>query len=336
MSKTAIAARVASTLKLTSVLERVPARPLLLVLVYHRIMRLEDSSYDPNVIEATPDQFDEQMRALRKRHAVVAPDEMCDLIANPSKLRHTVVGITFDDGYRDNYTNAFPILKSYGLGAMFFLPTHYVGEKHLTWWDQIGWAVRRSDRSSITLTYPRTVTVDIDHRNPTAAIRKVLHLLTKDSTVDRKRFMATVEEACGVTMPKAADDRQFLSWDEAREMERSGMMMGSHTHDHEILASLSGDEQRAQCKRSRELLVENGLKGDCLAYPVGHHDSYSDTTIAAAKEAGYRFAFTNFGGINTPSQMEAFHVRRIGMDLDDTLPYFRLRLAYPRVTGREL
>jgi peptidoglycan/xylan/chitin deacetylase (PgdA/CDA1 family) len=276
------------------------------------------------------------MAALRKRYSVVDPEEMCELIANPGKLRHPRVGITFDDGYRDNYVHAFPILKAHGHKAMFFLPTHYVGEKHLTWWDQIGWAVRHSKRSEITLRYPRTVTIKIDHAEPTAAIRKVLHLLTKDSTVDRKRFMAEVEEACGVTMPTEADERQFLSWEEAAEMERAGMAMGSHTHSHEILASLSAGEQREQCKRSRDLLVEKKLKADCLAYPVGHHDSYSDTTIEAAKEAGYRFAFTNFGGINTPDDIHPFHVRRLGMDLGDTLPYFRLRLALSNVTGRQV
>ncbi|HVH46308.1 MAG TPA: hypothetical protein VM925_28400, partial [Labilithrix sp.] len=63
MSKTALAAKIASRLFITSLLERLRGRPVLLVLVYHRIMRLEDSKYDPNVIEATPDQFDEQMRA---------------------------------------------------------------------------------------------------------------------------------------------------------------------------------------------------------------------------------------------------------------------------------
>lgn len=336
MSTTAIAARLASRLFITSLLERVRARPVLVVLVYHRIMRLADSKYDPNVIEATPEQFDDQMAVLRKRHAVASPEEMSELIANPSKIKHTRVGITFDDGYRDNYTNAFPILKSHGHRAMFFLPTNYVGEMRLTWWDQIAWAVRHADRSELMFRYPRTVTIKIDRKDPTITIRKVLHLLTKSTDVDRKRFMTAVEEACGVTLPTHADDRQFLSWEEAQEMERAGMAMGSHTHSHEILSSLSPADQKAECIRSRELLHANKLKGDCLAYPVGHPESYSDATIEAAKAAGYRVAFTNFGGINTPDKMHAFQVRRLGMDVGDTIPYFRWRLALPGITGREV
>lgn len=336
MSTTAIAARLASRLFITSLLERVRARPVLLVLVYHRVMRLADSKYDPNVIEATPDQFDEQMAMLRKRHAVACPEEMCELIASPSKIRHTRIGITFDDGYRDNYTTAFPILKSHGHRAMFFLPTHYVGERHLTWWDQVAWAIRRTDRSEITLRYPRTATFKINHRDPAITIGKVLRLLTKSTGVDRKRFMTAVEEACGVALPTQAEDRQFMSWEEAQEMERAGMMIGSHTHSHEILSHLSPGDQKTECVRSRELLLGNKLKSDCLAYPVGHQESYSDATIEAAKAAGYRFAFTNFGGINTPDDMHAFQVRRLGMDLGMSVPEFRWRLALPGLTGREL
>lgn len=336
MSRIERTAQIASRLKLTSLVERVRGRPVLLVLVYHRIMRLEDSRYDPNVIEATPEQFDDQMAALRKSHVVIDPEEICDLVANPSKLRAPRVGITFDDGYRDNYSIAFPILKSHGFKAMFFLPTHYVGEKHLTWWDQIGWVIRNTKRAAITLAYPRPVTIMIDRDAPTMTIRKVLHLMTKDSRVDRKRFMAEIARAADLAMPEQAEERQFLSWDEAREMERAGMMIGSHTHSHEILASIPEAEQKEQCRRSRELLVEHGIKADCLAYPVGHRDSYSDATIRAAKEAGYRFAFTNHGGLNTRKNMDRFSVQRLGMDSSNSLSEFRLRLALTNVSGRAL
>ncbi|HVJ88806.1 MAG TPA: polysaccharide deacetylase family protein, partial [Labilithrix sp.] len=310
--------------------------PMLLVLVYHRIMRPRDCKYDPNVIEATPEQFDEQMAILRKRHDVADPQEMRELIAAPKKLRHARIGITFDDGYRDNYTYAFPILKSHGLRAMFFLPTHFVGQKHLTWWDQIAWVVRNSTRRSLTFKYPKNVVVTVDPDDPTLAIRQVLHLLTKNPSVDRQRFMAEVQEVCGLDAPAQAEDRQFLSWEEAGEMERDGMTMGSHTHSHEILARLSEPEQKEQCQRSRDLLVENNLKADCLAYPVGHLDSFSAGTIDLAKRAGYSFAFTNYGGVNTPERMDPFRVRRVGMDLGEELHQYRFRMAMTNIAGREL
>lgn len=336
MRRRVLASEIASRLRLTSLLERVQRRPALLVLVYHRILDPRASKYDPNVIEATPEQFDEHMSMLRKRHSVADPEELRELVANPQKIRHLRVAITFDDGYRDNYTYAFPILKSHGLKAIFFLPTHFVGTKHLPWWDQIAYVVRNSKRSEIALRYPRPTTVRVDPENPKLSVRRTLHLVTKDSSVDRERFMKELEEAAGLELPAEADEPQFFSWDEAAEMERAGMEMGSHTHTHRILASLSEPEQKEECKRSHDILVERKLKADCLAYPVGHHDSFSDVTIRAAREAGYRFAFSNFGGINSRDDMDPFSVRRLGMDFEDTAAHLRLRLALSSLAGREV
>jgi peptidoglycan/xylan/chitin deacetylase (PgdA/CDA1 family) len=337
MSRRATAASVASRLGFLPILERARSRPLLVVLVFHRVLRHEDCKYDPNVIEATPEEFDRHMAMLRKHHAVVDPSEMRELIAEPSKVRHLRVAITFDDGYVDNYAVAFPILKSHGLRATFFVPTHFVGTRHLSWWDQIAYVIRNSTRAELALRYPRPMVVRIDPRSPDSAIRTVLHALTDDVKVDRDRLIAELEEGCGVAVPREADERQFLSWAEVEEMERAGMAIGSHTHSHRILAGLSASEQKEECQRSHDLLrAKNCSFADALAYPVGHHDSFSPATVQTAKDAGYRFAFSNFGGVNAPDRMEPFNVRRFGMDLAEDAAQLRLRLGWANLTGKEI
>src|SRR5690606_39209820 len=134
----------ASRLGLVGLLERFGSRPGLAVLAYHRILSPHGHPYDRALIEATPEQFDDQMAMLRKRYAVLDPGELAELIRHPSKIRSFCVALTFDDGYLDNYTVAFPILKSHGLRATFFLPTSYVGTRHLPWWDRVAHVVHRS------------------------------------------------------------------------------------------------------------------------------------------------------------------------------------------------
>jgi peptidoglycan/xylan/chitin deacetylase (PgdA/CDA1 family) len=315
-------------------LERVGKRRALAVLVYHRIASRDGHAYDKDVVEATPQQFDDQMRMLKKRHTVVAPDEIADIVAKPEKLRGFAVAITFDDGYRDNYTNAFPILKDHGIRAAFFLPTHYIGSRNLPFWDQVANTIRRTKRKTIELTYPSPVRVELSD-GIDAAIRKVLRAYTRAENADVVRFLRAVEEACGLALPAEADDRQFMTWDEAAEMSRAGMAMGSHTHSHRILALLSRDEQLEDIKRSRDILVEKGVSTDFFAYPVGKKTAFSDTTIAVAKEAGYRFAFTNYGGINEPGRIDPMDIRRLGMDFDEDASQLRVRLALTRMTRRQ-
>jgi peptidoglycan/xylan/chitin deacetylase (PgdA/CDA1 family) len=334
MSKRGLATSVASRVGLLPVLERVGSRPALAVLVYHRIMRPESHRYDRAVIEATPEQFDEQMAMLKKRHSVLTPDELLDVIANPAKLRRFCVGITFDDGYRDNYDHAFPILKSHGLSAMFFVSTHYVDSRRLSWWDQVAFIVRSSARSTLTLEYPQKLVVNVDHDHPEEAIRTVLRAYSRSENVDLARYLAGVEEACGLRVPDEADDRQFMSWEEACEMDRAGMSIASHTHSHTILGNMTAERQREECRESRDRLKERNLTADALAYPVGSRTTFSATTISCAKEEGYRFGFSNYGGVNRPDAMDPFDVKRMNMGLDVTAPQLRLRLALSRASRR--
>lgn len=334
MSRREIATKLASRLSVLPLLERFASRPALAVLVYHRVMRPDDWPYDRDVIEATPELFDEQMAMLKRRHDVAGPDEMVALILAPKKLTHLRVAITFDDGYVDNYVHAFPILKAHGLGASFFIPTDFVGSKQLPWWDRIAWAVRTTTRSTITLTYPRPTTIALDRRDPVPAIRAILRVFKREEHVVLDTFLAGVEEACDVALPTEAPERQFLSWEEAAEMQRAGMAIGSHTHSHRILGHLSAAEQRTECEQSRALLKRYDLAADCLAYPVGNPRSFSEVTKACVGEAGYRSAFSNYGGLNLPDRMSPFDVKRMGMDLGESAAHLRTRLTLSAAARR--
>jgi peptidoglycan/xylan/chitin deacetylase (PgdA/CDA1 family) len=336
MNRRDLVTKAASRLRVLSLFERLGSRPALAVLVYHRILRPENWPYDRDVIEATPEQFDEQMAMLKRRHDVAGPEEMVELILEPKKLKRLRVAITFDDGYLDNYENAFPILKSHGLQASFFIPTDFVGTKLLPWWDRIAFAVRNTTRSELKLTYPKAVTIPVDRNDLATTIRSVLRAFKREENVVLDTFLANLEEASGITLPVEAPDRQFLSWDEAKEMQRGGMAIGSHTHSHRILGHLSPEDQRAECEDSRALLKKNDLGADTLAYPVGNPLSFSRVTEACVQGAGYRTAFSNYGGLNLPNQMSVFDVKRIGMDLSESATHLRARLALSSVARRQI
>lgn len=335
MNRRLLATRVASKLRLTPLLERFASRPGLAVLVYHRIKSPEGFAYDKAVIEATPQDFDDQMSMLRRHHDVADPDELFDLVDNPHKLKSFRVGITFDDGYLDNYEVAFPILKSHGLRATFFLPTHYVGSHHLPWWDQVAFLVRRTEKSELVLDYPTRLVVKVDRSDLEPAIVAVLRAYTRAENVELAPYLAAVEKACGMSLPGEAEERQFLTWDEAVEMQRAGMAIGSHTHSHNILATLPDQEQEKECRDSRAMLRDRSLAAESLAYPVGKPTSFSRDTMRCAKDAGYRCAFTNYGGVNLPDRIDPFDVKRIGMSFGEDTSQMRLRLALTAAARRQ-
>ena len=104
-----------------------------LVLNYHMV--------NPMLISLAidPTDFDWQMKYLVDHgYHTISPDELYDFMEGTGTLPDRPVLITFDDGYVDNYTNAYPILKKYNLKATIFIVTGFVSSRkgYLTW-DQL-------------------------------------------------------------------------------------------------------------------------------------------------------------------------------------------------------
>ena len=92
------------------------------VLLYHHVGNISEQSPDFE-ISVTPKVFDEQMKALKNAgFSAISPQQLLDFMQEKNvRLPSKPIVITFDDGYEDNYTNAFPILKNYGFRATVFM-----------------------------------------------------------------------------------------------------------------------------------------------------------------------------------------------------------------------
>ncbi len=103
------------------------------VLMYHDVLEKPEVYFD-----VTPDQFREQMEALRSANAHVIPlAELYDHLRSGKQLPPHAVVITFDDGYAGQYENAYPVLKELRFPATFFVHTKAVGlntsRAHMSW-----------------------------------------------------------------------------------------------------------------------------------------------------------------------------------------------------------
>ena len=101
------------------------------VLNYHQI-----NDRDENALTVHTDQFEAQMKYLADNgYHTITPEDMVDAWENGKELPDKPVIITFDDGYADNYRNAYPILKKYNLQGTIFLISDFVSTypNYLTW-----------------------------------------------------------------------------------------------------------------------------------------------------------------------------------------------------------
>ena len=125
---------------------------------------------------------------------------------------------------------------------------------------------------------------------------------------------------------QAVRKRQLLTVDQMREMQRAGVVFGSHSLTHPILTSRSDAELRREVGESKQKL-ENllGAPVDWFAYPYGDVDRRVRSAVAVA---GYRAAVTTNGGFNR--WQDPLALNRMEIDDRDWLLDFALKLA----TGR--
>lgn len=106
------------------------------ILMYHYINNEEPLK---SKLGVSPAAFEKQMRFLREHKYTILPlGELAQIIREKKRFPLKTAAITFDDGYLDNYTNAYPILKKYNIPATIFVVINRVG-KHLGSDDYMSW-----------------------------------------------------------------------------------------------------------------------------------------------------------------------------------------------------
>jgi peptidoglycan/xylan/chitin deacetylase (PgdA/CDA1 family) len=304
----------------------------LYVLNYHRIGDRSQCLFDRGNFSCESDRLERHLDAIADRFRVVGLDEVERMAADP---RPTVPGrpralITFDDGYADNYTAAFPLLRRYGLSAVFFLPTQFIESDRIPWWDEISWLIRRSDRMTVRLP-GHADPPEIRGDSVDQLVQRVLAWAKRTAAVPMDEKVHMVRAACGVEACPQDERRQlFVTWAQVREMAGQGMEFGSHTHSHRILAHLPVAEQADELGTPREIIREQlGSAPVSVSYPVGSRSAYTDATITLARRAGYRLGFNHLGRVQSRPFRDSLDINRLKIDDSGHTSRIKALIAFP-------
>ncbi len=236
--------------------------------------------------------------------------------------------VTFDDGYRDNFEQAFPILSARKTPAVFFLPTAFIDDPHAPWWDVVAYICKTSQVEAVELGPPFSFLVDrrgVAMPNLVARIVEVfLELGPHEESALLEQLESELQVDCNA---KDLGGRLFFSWEEARAMAKEGMAFGSHSRTHRDLGRLSQVELNAEFVESKAALEAN-LPGEAyaLAYPYGRPENLSPSTISAARDAGYEFAFSATTGPVVPGDADPYRLKRIAIGASDSTQLVRARI----------
>ena len=311
------------------------------ILMYHRVLAADDmgrtGSHPAITVESRT--FAEQMAVVKQRFKVLSIDEFSDRIEQRRPFDNSSCLITFDDGWRDNFTNALPILRRYELPAVIFLPVNFIGEERLFWQESLVHllvlameAVRKNPARMKRFRYtldPVGLGCLLDISEGDSRSRAIEAISLARAGWTQAMIGATLDglrSELGVGTGDTHGIDGFLSWEQVAEMAQQGITFGGHGAEHHLLSEIPIDAAREDIQISKEV-IDRRCKATIptFSYPRGYRTSQ---VVEVVKATGFRLGFIANGG-KVSSDDDPFTLRRINISQEATAstPMFLARIV---------
>ena len=262
------------------------------ILSYHGITSRKDypGIENPFRYNIPVEEFEAQVAYLKEHCQVVSLADVRDGVG--LSRRRTNVVITFDDGYANNYENAFAILEQEGLPATYALATSFVIDRQPLWNDVVEHLAAHSPGRRAEMTWDgRTVSFELaERRGRLDLYRWLMKTVIAADQTRREELLQTAAEVLQTSIdPETVfqhDDMRPLSREQVAEMAASPRCeIASHSIHHFVLTRLPAEKQRHELVESKRRLEElTGAPVTTFCVPSGVWD---DALVKAARDAGY-------------------------------------------------
>ncbi|TJV40032.1 MAG: polysaccharide deacetylase, partial [Mesorhizobium sp.] len=206
--------------------------------------------------------------------------------------------ITADDAYRDNMTEAVPVLEKHGAPITIYVAPGLINGAADLWWEVVEDIV--SARNRLVLTTPNgPVTIDCSTPGKKIQAFARLHdyLTLKVREEDQRAVLRQLARSNDIEL--GARQGMLMNWDELRAMAGHPLVtIGAHTVNHRNLKRLSEADARHEVDGVRGILqAELGEAPRHFAYPYGYASAVGDREVGFARDAGYVSAVTTRHGV---------------------------------------
>lgn len=273
------------------------------------------------------DTFKKQMNYLKNSCRVVLLSEAIRLLKD-DQLKEPTVAVTFDDGFMNNYTLAFPVLYELGIPATIFLTTGLIDTDNTVWFAELIDMIGTTKEQGLTVN-GRFFPTD----TPESKFTSCAEIQALLKTMPHQGLLEEIKRIKAVLGYKPSIDKsspfRMLDARAINEMVASGLIeFGAHTHNHAILSLLDQERQFFEIERSIKAVSHlTGRPCTLFAYPNGGHDDYDPHTMHILESIGIQGAVTMISGPNCYG-MDLLQLRRYGIGCNLSFPRFRANLYH--------
>ena len=306
----------------------------LFISMYHYTRDLKHSRY-PEIKGLNVDQFRKQLEFFEENFTVVKMEQVIDAVKGNDTLPKNAVLLTFDDGYIDNFTFAYPLLQEFGFQGSFFMPAKTFTTHQLLDVNKIHYILASADIKKLVsdvkdkmdyyrgqeFDYPSTEELwnqyAIDNRfdnKDTIFVKRILQTVLPEK-LRNKISSDLFEKYVGVTEEQLAYEL-YMTPEQIRTMKKHGMFIGLHGYDHYWLGNLSPQQMRENISKALIIMDEFIDRNEwVMNYPYGN---FNDEVIAYIKEKGACIGLTTEARVAEIGKDSAFELPRL--DCNDFPP----------------
>lgn len=279
------------------------------ILMYHRIIDIQNDPWD---LAVSPVNFEQQLQVLKKNKLGIPLYKFHNLLKK-GKIGHNSLAITFDDGYKDNFENALPLLSKYNMPATFFIATANLNVKREFWWDELERLIFFSaelPHEFLIIIQNEIFSWNITSDNIWRKNDQIKHLLWKGADIPptqrHKLFfeiwktlkfrdyyvqLEILDKIKSLIPSKVVDRKEnfAMGTSEISILNKNSLFeIGAHTVHHPSLPSLNKSAQMEEIRKSIEILqaiIKEPV--NAFAYPYGDYDKI---TMECTKNSGLIYA----------------------------------------------
>jgi peptidoglycan/xylan/chitin deacetylase (PgdA/CDA1 family) len=290
---------------LAAVQRRAVGGTRVLILSYHRVVKDFDAEKDRSLHTLNIGQrtFRRHVETLLQSHDVVPLEHALEVLAGAREARRDLAVITFDDGYRDVYQNAFPVMRELRVPGIVYMPSAFAGTERKLGHDRLWLALeqmrqRRLGPMAVGVGSPGEQWLSDALEGGASPALALERLIERRPTPGLLALADALEDRLRIGEQHFADGQLPATWEMLREMDAHGVITGAHTADHTVLTHQRLDEARreiAQCKAALEKGVRKPVRH--FAYCNGY---YSAGVAQALRAEGFVSAATTEDMPNVP------------------------------------
>lgn len=244
------------------------------ILMYHNLCSNYQEAHRNLAISA--DDFERHIRHVKRFYNVISLSALVQAIRDKKQFPDFSVVITFDDGYRNNFTLAYPILKKYQVPVTVFLTTGLIGTNHYLWFNELECAISQTleQKIDVFINGHRLEFLLKDRKYRSQAYTSIKELLKNLENKTLNSVLHNIFDQLKYKNVPLNGNYAMLNWREIKAMNGNVIDFGAHTRTHASLPFLEENKAYDEISGSKkDLEKELNREVTSFCYPYGRYDN---------------------------------------------------------------